>query len=120
MPKGGLLHAHLDATVRVDVLLKLALEHPAIHVRAPGELFATNFKAVLPEFQALPKAEWTTIASLTDTKYPPGSWVPLRNARANFAQALRGPEGFDKWVFGALMIDPSEAYGTHNTTAKVR
>ena len=113
------MHAHLDATVRVDVLLKLALEHPAIHVRAPGKLFATNLKTVIPEFRALPEAEWTTIASLTDAKYTPGSWVPLRNARANFAQALRGPEGFDKWVFGALMIDPSEAYGTHNTTAKV-
>ena len=119
MPKGGLLHAHFDATVRVDVLLKLALEQQAMHVRAPGSLATNNFKAVLPEFRALPKAQWSEIASITSDQYTPGTWVPLKNARNNFSPELGGPEGFDKWVFGGLMIDPSEAYYTHNTTSKV-
>ena len=120
MPKGGLLHAHLDATVRVDVLLKLALEQPAMHVRASGPLTANNLKTVLPRFRALPKTQWTTTASLTDTQYVLDSWVPIKNARENFSKSLGGPEGFDKWVFGCLQINPSEAYGTHNTTSKVR
>ncbi|RDX47025.1 Metallo-dependent hydrolase [Lentinus brumalis] len=119
MPKGGLLHAHLDATVRADVLLELAMKQPAIHVRAPGKLSAGNFKTVLPEFRALPQAQWTQIPSITDPSYEPNTWVPIKNARGNFSDALGGPAGFDRWVVGALMIEPAEAYGTHNSTAKI-
>ncbi|KAI0695871.1 Metallo-dependent hydrolase [Cerioporus squamosus] len=119
MPKGGLLHAHLDATVRADTLLGLAMKQPAIHVRAPGNLSAGNFKTVLPEFRALPEAQWTQHPSITDPSYEPNTWVPIQNARKNFSDALGGPEGFDHWVVGALMIEPAEAYGTHNSTAKI-
>lgn len=121
MPKGGLLHAHLDSTVRADVLLRLALEQPAIHVRmASPSLSASTLKTVLPEFRALPKDEWTTTVSITGAAYTASTWVPIQNARSNFGAELGGPNGFDRWVIDALMIDPSEAYGTHNTTAKVR
>ncbi|KAI0374656.1 Metallo-dependent hydrolase [Pilatotrama ljubarskyi] len=119
MPKGGLLHAHLDATVRVDVLLRLALEQPAMHVRTSELLTPSTLKTILPEFRALPKAEWTSTESLTESLYSPGSWVPIKNARNNFSLQLGGPMGFDRWVIDALMINPSEAYGTHNTTAKI-
>ncbi|KAI0351477.1 Metallo-dependent hydrolase [Trametes cingulata] len=119
MPKGGLLHAHLDATVRADVLLRLALEQPAMHVRTSDPLTPSTLKTVLPQFRALPKAEWTTSPSLTNDLYSPGSWVPIKNARDNFSLELGGPMGFDRWVIDALMINPSEAYGTHNTTAKI-
>ncbi|RPD64539.1 Metallo-dependent hydrolase [Lentinus tigrinus ALCF2SS1-7] len=118
MPKGGLLHAHLDATVRADVLLKLAMKQPAIHVRAPGRLSMGTFKTVLPQFRALPQTQWTQLPSITDPSYDPNTWVPINNARRNFSDALGGPEGFDRWVIGALMIEPAEAYGTHNSTAK--
>ena len=120
MPKGGLLHAHLDATVRADVLLRLALKHEAMHVRTSGPLSKDNLKTLLPQFCALPVRERTEIASLTDAQYVPNSWVPLQNARNKFSEALGGPHGFDRWVISSLMINPSEAYGTHNTTSKVR
>ncbi|KAI0748686.1 Metallo-dependent hydrolase [Daedaleopsis nitida] len=119
MPKGGLLHAHLDATVRPDVLLQLALQQPAMHVRTIGPLTLDGLKTLLPEFRGLPKHEWTETASISDSQYVPGSWVPLQNARNNFNIELGGPHGFDRWVIGSLMINPSEAYGTHNTTAKI-
>ncbi|KAH9928472.1 Metallo-dependent hydrolase [Epithele typhae] len=119
MPKGGLLHVHLDATVRADVLLKLALQQPAMHVRISGALALNSFKTVLPEFRALPQSQWTQIAGITDAQHVPGSWVPIQNARNNFDKAMGGPEGFDQWVIGSLMIDPSEAYHTHNTGAKI-
>ena len=120
MPKGGLLHAHLDATVRPDVLLRLALSQPAVHVRALGALSLGNLKTVLPEFRALPETEWSQSTSITDAGYVIRSWVPIQSARNNFSDALGGPEGFDRWVTGALTIEPSEAYGTHNTTDRVR
>ncbi|KAI0332618.1 Metallo-dependent hydrolase [Cubamyces sp. BRFM 1775] len=119
MPKGGLLHAHLDATVPVDILLGFALQQPAMHVRVSDCLTSSTLGSILPEFRALPKQDWTTAPSLTDPSYTPGGWVPLQNVRNNFSPDMGGPEGFDRWVIDALMINPSEAYGTHNTTAKI-
>ena len=119
MPKGGLLHAHLDAMVRSDILLRIALKQPALHVRISDPLSAKSLKCILPEFRALPRSRWTENTSLTGSEYVTSSWVPIQNARNNFDPALGGPEGFDRWVIGSLMIDPSEAYGTHNTTDRV-
>lgn len=119
MPKGALLHAHLDAMVNIDVLLKLALAQPAMHVRAPTHLTASNIKATLPKFKALPPAASSTLSSLTSPTYGGSEWVPLHLARERFDESLGGPGGFDSWVKRALTINPSEAYGTHNTPTKI-
>ncbi|KAI0695870.1 Metallo-dependent hydrolase [Cerioporus squamosus] len=118
MPKGALLHAHLDAMVDARVLLRIALKYPAIHVRVAGKLTAATLKATLPEFCPLPESEWTSsVQSLTDDGYVPGTWVPLSNARETFG--LGGPDAFDDWVVAALTINPSEAYVTHSTVDKI-
>ncbi|EIW51838.1 Metallo-dependent hydrolase [Trametes versicolor FP-101664 SS1] len=119
MPKGGLLHAHHAAMVRVDVLLKLALSQPAIHIRVPAVLCSATIGTALPEFRGLSRAEWTTHPSITDQRYAPDTWVPIQNARSNFSHALGGPEGFDRWFTNIMTINPSEAYGTHNTTGEI-
>ncbi|KAI0351486.1 Metallo-dependent hydrolase [Trametes cingulata] len=119
MPKGGLLHAHLGAMVRADVLLKLALAQPAMHVRVPKAISQSTIKTVLPEFRGLPRSEWTKHPSISDPAYVPGSWVSIQNARAHFSGALGGPDGFDRWVISTMTIDPSEAYGTHNSTNEI-
>lgn len=121
MPKGALLHAHLDATVNTSILLKLAIAQPAMHVRASAVLTSLTLKTVLPEFRPFPQAEWSTddALSLTDEKYVPGTWISIQTARKNFATQLGGAEGFDQWVIAALTVNPAEAYGTHNTVKKV-
>ncbi|KAH9900839.1 Metallo-dependent hydrolase [Cubamyces lactineus] len=119
MPKGGLLHAHLGAMVRADVLLELALSQPAMHVRVPEVVSEATIDSVLPQFRGLPKSQWTTHMSITDPAYEPSSWVPMKNARDNFSATLGGPEGFDRWLTSTLTINPAEAYGTHNSTVEV-
>ncbi|KAF8163526.1 hypothetical protein B0H34DRAFT_327265 [Crassisporium funariophilum] len=119
MPKGALLHAHLDATVNAEYLLELAFKHPAFHVRVHEPLTASNLTTNLPEFRALPQDQFSDVGCLTDASYALGSWVSLHNARDSFAQELGGKEGFDKWVVGAMTINPAEAYGTHNTITKI-
>ena len=119
MPKGALLHAHMDATVNAGYLLQIALKYPAMHVRIHKPLSLDNLSTNLPEFRCLPQEEFSSLQSLTDPSYLLGSWVPLRNAREYFASELGGVEGFDKWVVGSMTINPSEAYGTHNTITKV-
>ncbi|KAJ4487708.1 hypothetical protein J3R30DRAFT_3430448 [Lentinula aciculospora] len=120
MPKGGLLHAHLDATVNVSFLLKTALKYPAMHVRASTALNATNIGSVLPQLSALPLELRTQGQfALTDHNYPADTWVPMLKARESFAIKLGGPEGFDRWITAALTINPTEAYVTHNTVTKI-
>ncbi|CDO77648.1 hypothetical protein BN946_scf184963.g5, partial [Trametes cinnabarina] len=119
MPKGGLLHAHLDATVRADILLRFAIQQPAVHVRVSEALTSATLRSVSPQFRPLPRSEWTSLSSLTDQQYSSNSWVSIQNARNNFSPEMGGPEGFDRWVIDALMINPSEAYGTHDTTTKI-
>ena len=117
MPKGALLHAHLDATVNPEILLKLALQYPVFHVRVNHEpLSISNLSTNLPEFRALPPDYVSDFNSLTEKSYTLGSWVQLQKARDSFG--FGGREGFDKWVIGALTINPAEAYGTHNTVKK--
>ena len=120
MPKGGLLHAHLDATVNAATLLKLALQQAAIHVRVENVLDSSTISNTLPEFRALPQDQFSDASSLTGHSYAPNTWVSIQQARDNFAPALGGTQGFEQWVLNALMINPSEAYGTHNTISKVR
>lgn len=119
MPKGGLLHAHLDATVNAATLLKLALQQPAIHVRVGDVLSSSNIAYTLPQFCALPPRLFSDASSLTDESYTPNTWVPVSRARENFASALGGTQGFEQWVLNSMTINSSEAYGTHNTIEKV-
>lgn len=121
MPKGALLHAHLDATVDVNFLLSRVLEQDAIHVRASGPLTTLSpTPNVLPEFSPFAKSEvkLSPVQDLTDPSYD-GGWIQVNVAREAFSQELGGPEGFDKWYVASTTINPAEAYGTHKTVAKV-
>lgn len=119
MPKGALLHCHLDAMVNGSYLLKLALGQPAMHVRAKVALDESSIKSTLPEFRALEAKHFTNAVTITSDSYQPGTWVHIGQARRNFPPTLGGPEGFDAWVLSALTINPTEAYVTHNTVEKV-
>ncbi len=119
MPKGGLLHAHLDATVNAEVLLRLALEHPSIHIRVSTKLDSRNLGIVPPEFKPLPQSHLSPIASITSVDYTLGEYVPIAKARETFDSSLGGPVGFDQWVIDSLIIKPSEAYDRFDTSTKV-
>src|ERR1700683_999990 len=110
MPKGALLHAHLDATVNVDVLFQLALQQPAIHVCASTLINASTIASTLPVFRALPLDQFSDGPGLTEASSIANQWVSLRKARETFDPELGGSDGFDKWVLGALTINPNEAY----------
>ncbi|KLO10537.1 adenosine deaminase-related growth [Schizopora paradoxa] len=119
MPKGALLHSHLDAMVNASVMLKYALEEPALHIQVAAPLTKASLFSTLPAFRGLRPSEYSDAPSLTSSSYIPGTWVHIKRARDSFSTDLGGPEGFDAWVIGALTINPREAYETHNTVAKI-
>ncbi|KDQ18077.1 hypothetical protein BOTBODRAFT_29392 [Botryobasidium botryosum FD-172 SS1] len=122
MPKGALLHAHMDGTVDSGILLRLALEQPAMHVCVPRRLDYMSLSGLRPSFKALPPAlcaQATDAPTITSALYIPYAWVPIQKAREEFPRELGGPAGFDSWVLGAQRISAQEAYETHNTPAKI-
>ncbi|CAE6538392.1 unnamed protein product [Rhizoctonia solani] len=119
LPKGGLLHGHMDAMCDAKFLYQTALEYPQMHIRVDSAI-TSDSSPPLPQFKPLAIdlcAEYTNAPSLTSSEYVPGSWVPLHKARNEFAYG--GPEGFDKWVVGTMMINPKEAYVDYNTSVKI-
>ncbi|EGN95555.1 hypothetical protein SERLA73DRAFT_113169 [Serpula lacrymans var. lacrymans S7.3] len=119
MPKGALLHAHLDVTVNASTLLKLALQQSAIHIRVPTPVsIGVPLSAIVPDFSVQHHDFHAEFLSLCDVSYVPNAWVSLRKAREMFSPTLGGPDGFEQWIIGALSINATEAYLTHNTNAK--
>lgn len=119
MPKGALLHVHLDLTVNSTTLLALALQHPSIHICATAQVTPASIKSVNIEFRPLPPGFVPQCISLCLPTYKPGQWIPLRRAREQFDAALGGTEGFDRWVASCLSINPGEAYVTHNNNIRI-
>lgn len=118
MPKGGLLHGHMDAMCDAKFLYDMALEYPNMHIRVTAAITA-NSPLPLPQFRPLSAeltAQHAEAVSLTSSSYVPGSWVPLSTARRDFAL---GPGAFDKWIIGSMMINPKEAYEEYNTSIKI-
>ncbi|KAG6909610.1 hypothetical protein DXG01_016392 [Tephrocybe rancida] len=102
-----------------SLLSKLALKQPALHARVTERVTNATIGSLLPTFRALPPDEFSTAHGISEESYVAGSWVSLKNARENFDPDLGGPEGFDRWVLASMMINPTEAYVTHNTIKNV-
>ncbi|EUC63201.1 adenosine deaminase-related growth factor [Rhizoctonia solani AG-3 Rhs1AP] len=119
LPKGGLLHGHMDAMCDAKFLLQSALEYPQMHIRI-DTVITSSLSLPLPQFKPLTAdlcAQYANAPSLTSPEYVPGSWVPLSKARNEFAHG--GSEAFDNWVVGSMMINPKEAYVDYNTSVKI-
>ncbi|KLO10535.1 adenosine deaminase-related growth [Schizopora paradoxa] len=119
MPKGALLHSHLDAMVNAADLLKMALEEPAMHVKVSTRLMVSSLESTMPIFRGLKPSEYSDESSITSSTYVPGTWVQIRRARESFASEYGGSEAFDAWVIASITINPKEAYETHNTVKKI-
>ena len=122
MPKGALLHGHLDACVDKAKLLALAYEYPQMHIRVARGVTPERMADQLPTFAPLAISPFAagSNAGLSATQgYVGDTWVPLSEARKAFDPALGGPEGFDKWILDTQMVNPGEAYGTHNSLKEI-
>ncbi|KAG9008047.1 hypothetical protein FRB94_013812 [Tulasnella sp. JGI-2019a] len=121
LPKGALLHSHMDAMCDAEFLIKEAFKYDQMHVRSPSVISANTLMSTLPVFSALSLdyIEGVSKVGIGHPEYMVGDWVPVKRARSDFPSELGGPEGFDRWVIGALMIDPKEALEKYNTSKKI-
>ncbi|KAG8974155.1 hypothetical protein FRB93_001409, partial [Tulasnella sp. JGI-2019a] len=123
MPKGALLHAHMDAMCDAQFLINEAFKHgDMMHVRTPNIISdSSSLKDTLPNFSALPldRTDGISPVTITHPDYKVGEWVPVNRVRGAFPSDLGGQDGFDKWVLSALRIDPAEAYSRYNSSEKI-
>ncbi|KAF8669690.1 adenosine [Rhizoctonia solani] len=118
MPKGAILHGHMDAMCDANFLYKEALKYPQMHIRVDSAI-TSDSPWPLPQFRPLTadsSAKNINAPSLASSDYILKSWVPLKRARGIFEY---GKEAFDKWIVGAMMINPKEAYVDYNTSVKI-
>ncbi|CAN8106497.1 unnamed protein product [Discula destructiva] len=114
MPKGSILHAHLDAIVDLDFVFRALLDEPGMHVAAPHTHLATTQqrREALVSFRFF-RAERNAGMSIWDDKaYRPGEFVPLVKAAEAFPEG--GREGWIRWMKSRTTISETDSLEQHH------
>ena len=111
MPKGALLHCHLEATLDMEWLVREALATEGMHVAAP-----TSLHTSVKRTNAAIEFDWTRkrskpAQSLWRESYEPHALVPVQQAAETFPEG--GEEGFIKWLVSKMTITSEESVEHH-------
>ncbi|KAI1327337.1 adenosine deaminase-related growth factor [Xylariaceae sp. FL0255] len=111
MPKGALLHAHMDAMVDFDFLFGVLFETPGIHILADRPLHSPE---ALREAELLFRflKEPRTSANVWADGYEPKTPVLLTQAADAFPDGRKA--GFLKWLYSRATISRTEAIEQHH------
>ncbi|KAK2757632.1 hypothetical protein FQN54_004601 [Arachnomyces sp. PD_36] len=113
MPKGSLLHAHMDAMFDIDFLVEQALTTPGIHIRADSPLSnPVNLREapIFFQYSSAPEAESDGKAPIWEAQYTPGSLIHVQKAAATHPGGL---QGFREWLESRCMLTRETAFGHH-------
>ncbi|KAM0285635.1 hypothetical protein ACHAQH_001341 [Verticillium albo-atrum] len=111
MPKGGVLHAHLNGMVDFDWLLDLLMKTPGMHISAEAALDSSEALTDVTVNLGYRKVE-TSETSIWTSKYVPGTWRQLEKAASEFTKG--GRDGFLKWLKAQCTISKNEAVEQHH------
>ncbi|KAJ5256587.1 hypothetical protein N7478_012691 [Penicillium angulare] len=114
MPKGSLLHAHMDAMFDVDFLIDQAFSTPGIHVSASAPLItAQDFETAPFEFKFSSQMKMSSDGiSIWSKDYEASTPIPIQVAATSFPNG--GEIGFREWVRSRCMIMPEHSYHHHH------
>jgi adenosine deaminase CECR1 len=112
LPKGCLLHAHLDATVDFEFLVAELLRTPGMHLACEdGSLASSKAREVAPLNFRYRKATKPGVKSIWDEEYEKGTYVLLSKAAAEFPEG--GKEGFLTWLKGRCTVSSTDSVEQH-------
>jgi adenosine deaminase CECR1 len=115
MPKGSLLHAHMDAMFDIDFLIDQAFSTPGIHILAPKPLVSTQDYEKGPvffQFSSQSTAGSEKKASIWAEGYEPSSLISIQTAASSFPNG--GEAGFRDWLRSRCMLMPEHSYHHHH------
>ncbi|KAH8768150.1 hypothetical protein F5883DRAFT_69100 [Diaporthe sp. PMI_573] len=114
MPKGSILHAHLDAIVDLDYVFDTLLSEPGMHISSPDASLGTSAarEDAVVNFRFFAKEKNPSLSIWDDAKYKPGEFVPLKKAADSFPDG--GREGWIRWMKSKTTISETDAVEQHH------
>lgn len=112
MPKGALLHCHLDATGDMGWSINAAFTTPGVCMVATGPMHTAALRKKVPfSFRFAKKESISTGSPPWSESYTPDSKVPIAVAAESFPDG--GKEGFLKWMKTRVTITQEESISQH-------
>lgn len=111
MPKGALLHAHLDAMVDFEYLFEVLFATPGIHLSADQPLTSDKEREAAKlsfRFFKQPRTE----SNVWNPDYKSGTFILLTQVADAFPEG--GKAGFLKWLYGRCTISRTDAVSQHH------
>ncbi|KAH0542126.1 hypothetical protein FGG08_003426 [Glutinoglossum americanum] len=112
MPKGALLHAHLDAMADLDFVFAKAFSADGIHIYSPDPLCSPSALEKSPVFFQFSRGVPRSTVSIWSPEYRPSTLVPLSVAADDFPNG--GRDGFLAWIKGRCSITARESLNHHH------
>ncbi|KAL3496766.1 hypothetical protein BJX62DRAFT_192879 [Aspergillus germanicus] len=120
MPKGCLLHAHVEAMIDIDWLIDQALELPGFFISSPGALAPGECTKWLEpfNFHYRPGTSQDQAAGVNiwEAGYPPNQFVAVVDAARTYPG---GVEAFKAWAISRMTINEEEALEHHHGIADI-
>ncbi|KAH7193565.1 uncharacterized protein B0J16DRAFT_81927 [Fusarium flagelliforme] len=111
MPKGALLHAHMDAMVNFDFLFDQLLSLPGMHISSDQPLNTDESREeATPSFRYRKQTDSDT--SIWDENYKPGTFALLTKSADEFPNG--GRVGFLKWLKGRCTLSVTDSHEQHH------
>ncbi|OKL60832.1 hypothetical protein UA08_03751 [Talaromyces atroroseus] len=115
MPKGALLHAHMDAMFDLDFLIDQSLQTPGMHISAPAPLLSDDDFDKAPftfQYSNKPLEASDNLEPVWSKGYKPSSLINVQKSVDTYPRG--GQEGFRKWLKSRMMITPEHSYYHHH------
>ncbi|KAI5476505.1 hypothetical protein MNV49_007684 [Pseudohyphozyma bogoriensis] len=109
MPKGAILHCHLDAMNDPFALLRLAFAHPTLAISATAPLTSPTATIAFHTVPLTSPHLQSPATSIYTEAYIPGTILPAAGVRAAFPG---GPAAFDDFVVKFITVTPESATWT--------
>lgn len=111
MPKGALLHCHLEAMVDLDWLFEEVLETEGMCILAEKGLSTERDRSTTPFFFDYTKERAAADVSIWTEEYKGNTHVPVTAAASDYPED--GRDGFKAWVKSRCIITPEESLKHH-------
>lgn len=111
MPKGTLLHAHMDAMVDFEFIIEELLKSPGMHLASDRPL-RTQEAREEADLSFRYRAKERTDGSIWEEDYKPGNFVLLTQVAEAFPDG--GRAGFVRWLKNRCTLSSTDSHEQHH------